>query len=83
MIRIERKGTLVQVNVTCPKNGYTYYCTYECGTGKEDYAMLLREALADGLFNAIKNARSEAYQQGYKDAKKKTAKETWFSGSFN
>lgn len=80
MIKIERKGTTVQMNVTCPRNNYTYYFTYECGAGKEDYAILLRETLADGLFNRIKNLRAEQYDKGHKDAKKKTRKETWFSG---
>lgn len=83
MIKLERKATKIQLNVTCPRNGYTYYFTYECGDGKEDYAILLREALADGLFNALRNTRSEAYDRGYKDAKKKTRKETWFSGSLD
>lgn len=83
MINITREGTTVLVKVRCNRNGYTYNASYECGSGREDYAILLREALADGLFNTIRNARSEAYDQGFKDAKKKTRRQDWFSGSFD
>lgn len=80
MIQILRQGTEIVVKATCAKNNYTYSFTYECGTGREDYAILLREALADGLWNTIKTARQEAYEKGWKDAKRKGRKEDWFWG---
>lgn len=80
MISIARKGTEIIIAAVCSKNGYNYHFSYECGAGREDYAILLREALAGGLWDTIKSARQEAYEKGWKDAKRKGRKEDWFWG---
>lgn len=82
MIELVRKGSKLTVKAFCSQNGYSYPFTYECGAGREDYAILLQDALAKNLWDVMKNVRMEAYKKGWKDAKKTGRKETWFWGGF-
>lgn len=80
MIEITRKGTQITISVHCPKNNYTYYFNYECGEGREDYAILLSQAMKDGFWDVLKEIRRESYAEGWKDAKKKSKKRDYFWG---
>jgi predicted SPOUT superfamily RNA methylase MTH1 len=82
MISFVREGSKVTIRVTgqSPIADKIYPFSYEAGT--EGYALLLRQNLADALWQAIKKAREEEYEKGWKAAKAKKRKETYFAGWF-
>jgi hypothetical protein len=82
MISFTRDETRVraEINTGTSVAASQLWLYWECG--KELFADLLTAQLQKKLYEAIKAARRDAYNEGWRDkASRKTAKETWFSGT--
>lgn len=79
MIDFTRAGSTVRVEIKVASTGWTHYFNFDGGS--EWAATLLRNALSESVWNAVKDARADAYAAGWQDAKSKQAKTTWFSGT--
>lgn len=80
-LRTERAGTTVRVWIdafipTWESRQFPF--TFECGSGNEAYAGLLKQHITDTVGDAVEAARRAAYEQGWNDAKAKRARCDWF-----
>lgn len=82
MIKFLRKGSEITAQIEANVGVERRFFQFTLNLQSEVYACLLRDNFSEKLRNSLKTIREEAYVKGWKDAKAKTAKETWFSGSW-
>lgn len=85
MIKIERKGSLVKVEVEAAVPNYsTRLWSLYWDASSEWAAGLLTQLFKDALWNRLKSIREKSYERGWADARaKKRGKDTYFTGSIN
>lgn len=77
MIQFKRKDNRLEVLIDTNLGVY-YNLYWNCSD--EQYALLLRDHLAEKMANKLEQIRREAYEQGWYDKRKRKPKQTWFKG---